>query len=558
MAAPLAGCQRRPAALIMDPVDQAAPRSVDIAILGGGLAGNLLARQLRRTLPQLSVAVFERSRETSFKVGESTVEIATNYLLRRLGLSTYLYENQLPKNGLRFFFDTPTRDAAMVDMSEIGSDRLPTFPSFQIDRARLEADLLRMNAADGVDIHLGARAHDLHLHEQDGPPEQRTASGMHEFTVTEGEQRYPVRARWVVDASGRASAIARLKDLRVPVADHGIAAVWGRFTGHADMDACGPDSWRARVRHTARTLSTNHFCYPGYWIWFIPLGRGVMSVGWVGDRAIFRDEMRKPDGFLEFLRGHRAAWDLLKDGAELVDVLAYKQLAYGTRQFFGGADRWFLTGEAAAFSDPFYSPGSDFIALENDFITDMIARDHAGESRTQIAERSAVYDEFMQFRLQATMLLYRDLYPVLGSYELLKLKWDFDIACYYNLWAAPYWHDEHLDLKLLQGQLRRKDFMLQGLANFSSLFQRLEAGFRARGLTHRANLGRYSCALDIVNFAEELAAPRPRRQVMRTTEAIFNTIRERALDLLADLGETPTPAERRLPLYDFLLASPLA
>jgi hypothetical protein len=61
-----------------------------------------------------------------------------------------------------------------------------------------------------------------------------------------------------------------------------------------------------------------------------------------------------------------------------------------------------------------------------------------------------------------------------------------------------------------------------------------------------------------VNFAEELAAPRPRRQVMRTTEAIFNTIRERALDLLADLGETPTPAERRLPLYDFLLASPLA
>jgi len=536
---------------MMDPVDHA-PRTVDIAILGGGLAGNLLARQLRRTLPQLSVAMFERSRETSFKVGESTVEIATNYLLRRLGLSTYLYENQLPKNGLRFFFDTPERSAALPDMSEIGSDRLPAFPTFQVDRARLEADLLRMNAADGVEIHLGARAHDLKLHEQDGAP------GLHEFTVTEGEHSYPVRARWLVDASGRASAVARLKDLRVPVADHGIAAAWGRFTGHADMDAVGPEPWRARVRHTARTLSTNHFCYPGYWIWFIPLGRGVMSVGWVGDRAIFRDEMRKPEGFLEFLRGHRAVWDLLKDRAELLDVLAYKQLAYGTRQFFSGADRWFLTGEAAAFSDPFYSPGSDFIALENDFITDLIARDHAGESRAQIGERSAVYDEFMQFRFQATMLLYRDLYPVLGSYELLKLKWDFDIASYYNLWAAPYWHDEHLDLRALQGQLRRKDFMLQGLENFSRLFQRLEAGFRRHGLIHRANLGRYSSGLDIVDFAEELAAPRPRRQVMRTTEAIFNTIRERALDLLADLGEAPTPAERRLPLYDFLLATPLA
>jgi flavin-dependent dehydrogenase len=541
----------------MDPVDHA-PRTVDIAILGGGLAGNLLARQLRRRLPQLSVAMFERSRETSFKVGESTVEIATNYLLRRLGLSTYLYENQLPKNGLRFFFDTPEKNAALIDMSEIGSDRLPPFPSFQIDRARLEADLLRMNAADGVDIHLGARAHDLKLHEQDGTPEQQNPSGMHEFSVTQGDLRYSVRARWVVDASGRASAIARLKDLRVPVADHGISAVWGRFTGHADMDDWGPESWRGRVHHTARTLSTVHFCYPGYWIWFIPLSRGVMSVGWVGDKNIFRDEWRKPEGFLEFLKGHRAVWDLLKDRAQLIDVLAYKQLAYGTRQFFGGADRWFLTGEAAAFSDPFYSPGSDFIAIENDFITDMIARDHAGESRAQIAERSATYDEFMKFRLEATMLLYRDLYPVLGSFELLKLKWDFDIACYYNLWAAPFWHDEHLDLYLLKGQLRRKDFMIQGLANFSRLFQRLEAGFRGRGLIHRANLGRFSSGLDVVDFVHELGAPRTRRQVMRTTEAIFNKIRERALDLLADLGEPAAPAERRLPLYDFLLASPLA
>ena len=71
-------------------MDSPQARTVDIAILGGGLAGNLLARQLRRNLPGLSLALFERSRETSFKVGESTVEIASNYLIRRLGLSTYL------------------------------------------------------------------------------------------------------------------------------------------------------------------------------------------------------------------------------------------------------------------------------------------------------------------------------------------------------------------------------------------------------------------------------------------------------------------------------------
>ena len=128
----------------MDP----APRSVDVATLGGGLAGNLLARQLRRQLPQLSVALFEGSRGASFKDGESTVEIASNYLIRRLGLSTYLYENQLPKNGLRFFFDTPQKDAALVDMSEIGSGHLPRFPSFQIDRQRIGGDLVRPEQED--------------------------------------------------------------------------------------------------------------------------------------------------------------------------------------------------------------------------------------------------------------------------------------------------------------------------------------------------------------------------------------------------------------------------
>jgi len=36
-----------------------------------------------------------------------------------------------------------------------------------------------------------------------------------------------------------------------------------------------------------------------------------------------------------------------------------------------------LTGEAGAFLDPFYSPGSDYIAMANTFITDLIVRDSA-------------------------------------------------------------------------------------------------------------------------------------------------------------------------------------
>ncbi|MBY9001369.1 MAG: hypothetical protein KGD64_10665, partial [Candidatus Heimdallarchaeota archaeon] len=47
--------------------------------------------------------------------------------------------------------------------------------------------------------------------------------------------------------------------------------------------------------------------------------------------------------------------------AELLDIGSFQHLPYGTRQYFS-QNRWGLTGESAAFTDPFYSPGSDFIA----------------------------------------------------------------------------------------------------------------------------------------------------------------------------------------------------
>ena len=54
-------------------------RSFDVVVCGGGLAGLLLARQLRREQPELSVAILERQRrpldDACHKVGESSVEL---------------------------------------------------------------------------------------------------------------------------------------------------------------------------------------------------------------------------------------------------------------------------------------------------------------------------------------------------------------------------------------------------------------------------------------------------------------------------------------------------
>ncbi len=518
---------------------------LDVAILGGGLAGNLLARQLRRTLPELRIGLFEREGDTSFKVGEATVEIAANYLIRKLGLSSYLYENQLPKNGLRYFFDDERRSLPLQEMSEIGTLNLPFHPAFQLNRSRMEADLLDLNQRDGVHVRRGARVGGLQLGEQ---------GGIHSFDVGDERGKTRVRTRWLVDAAGRSGLLARHKGLRFSEPSHAIGSVWGRFESVVDVDELGPESFRARVRHTSRRLSTIHFCYPGYWIWFIPLRGGVTSVGVTGARVARDRELRRPEGFRSFLEEHRAAASLLA-GAKLLDVASYARIAYGTRRFFH-TDRWGLTGEAATSADPLYSPGSDFIALENDFLTDLIARDFGGEEPAQLAERCELYDRFMRFRHESTMLLYAGLYDGLGSFELAGAKWDFDIASYYNLWVSAYMCDRHFDPDFLREQLRLRPFVLNVLRNFASLFQQVEARLRERGEYFRGNAGRFYCGLDGIRFMQQVGTERSQSQVLAQAGETFNQVRAKALQILGEAKSTEQVEP--LPLSAFLAPRALA
>lgn len=497
---------------------------LDVAIIGGGLAGATLARQLRRSLPDAAIGLFERDDTGGFKVGESTVEIATNYLTRRLGLGTYLYQHQLPKNGLRFFFDDPSRSTPLERMSEIGSDALPFHPSFQLDRQRIDRDLRVMNTNDGVAVHTGCKVVDLR---------PGTGGDPHRFTVERDDGSFDVEARWIVDASGRARVLARaLGEQRTDVG-HPTAAAWGRLHGVVDIDNYGSARWRGRVRHTSRYLSTTHLMYPGYWLWFIPLSRDVMSIGVVCDKPLFQDSWRTPQGLLAMMRSHHAAAELLPN-AEMIDAMGYSQVAYGGGRFFDGVDRWARVGEANAFSDPLYSPGSDFIAIENDFTTALVTDDLGGASREQMQRRAHDFDAFVQFRFEATLRLYREQYQCLGSRELFGLKWEFDIHSYYNLWFQSYALDMHLDPQWLADQLALRGPVLAQVANFGRLFATASARLQQRGTYHRGNLDGFSMPLRSIDFVPEVGRPRTRKQILRAVSAISNVTRAAVVRLLDD------------------------
>ncbi len=497
---------------------------LDVAILGSGLAANLLARQLSRRLPGTRVAMIEREAQTSFKVGEATVELFTNYMLRKLGLSTHLYETQLPKNGLRFFFDRATRDAPLEEMTEMGSQSLPYHPSFQLDRMRLEADLQRMNTAAGIDLRAGI-VRDLEL---------GAAGEPHRFKIEDPHGKATAHtARWVVDATGRTSLIAKQKGLRVPIKEHNVASAWARYRNVTDIDDLGGPAFRERARYTPRRLSTIHFAYPGYWIWFIPLGEGVLSVGVVIEKSCARYDARilQQAGFDAFLREHTAVATLM-ERAELLDFMAYGHLAYGTTKVMSGSERWGCTGVSAAFTDPFYSPGSDFIALANDFLVDLMTRDFGGCAQQELATLGDLYDEYLLYRYRVNMLLYQDQYPTFGSFPLMRLKWDFDIQCYYDLWLHAYMQDHHLDADRLRADLRERTFVLNAVENFGQMFAAAGRHLHEKGTYFARNVGEFCEPLQRVGCVKHVGLPMPLATTQERILGCFRAVRRRGFELL--------------------------
>ncbi|NOY92741.1 MAG: hypothetical protein GXP55_16245, partial [Deltaproteobacteria bacterium] len=234
-----------------------------------------------------------------------------------------------------------------------------------------------------------------------------------------------------------------------------------------------------------------------------------------------------PEGLRARLDEHRAVRELLA-GAEPVDHGFLTQLGFGARRVFS-ANRWAVVGDAAAFVDPFYSQGTDFIGIECDLVTDLIRRDLAGEELLASAD---LYEEFLQFRVDLTRLLYVDLYPTLGSYELFKAKVFFDTALYYNLWFDSYARDDHLDRRALRALLRRRGPIRAAMENFRRLFASAGEALHASGAYYAGNTGRSLYGREVFGPLERVGAARTRQQVDQRTEQIFNRTRAMVLGLL--------------------------
>jgi len=413
----------------------------DVVIAGGGLAGLTLALHLKQRFADLDILVLERRVHpvpvAAHKVGESTVEIGANYFAEVLGLKEHLETAQLKKFGFRFFSSEGRADIDRV--TEIGASRPLAVPSYQIDRGIFENFLAEEAAQRGVRVACGATVRDLALG-GDG--------GEHRIVYRHDGAERAAHARWLVDACGRAGLIRKKREL-AEANGHDANAVWFRIGERIAIDEWSEDpAWRARCVTPTRWLSTNHLVGEGYWAWLIPLASGSHSVGIVADAKLHPlATMNTFAKAMDWLALHQPRlFEALDQKRHLLQDFAFlRRFSYGCKQVFS-AERWALTGEAGLFLDPFYSPGSDFIAIANTYICELVERDRAGRP---IAAHAQLFDQIFHSFYESALALYEGQYPIFGDPEVLPVKVLWDYAYYWGVLAQFFFQRRLADLASL-------------------------------------------------------------------------------------------------------------
>ncbi len=301
----------------------------DVAIIGGGPAGataaTLLARRGRR------VVVCEREEFPRFKIGESLLPHSLE-AFDALGVREKLDAHAFPKYGgevatgcgrrvTKFYFE--------------GALQLSHRTAYQVERAWFDKMLLDHARENSAEIRQPC-AVDRCDFDADGAT-LHTRSGT-------------IRARYVIDCSGRNAVVGQQFDLKKKYNHLQKFSVFAHFEG-VQRDE-GRDATLTRLVRSK-----------GEWFWFIPIDDHRTSVGVVMDIADYRAAKLSPEAAFDAAVARSGlARERMAGARRLTEMHAVGDYSYRNTRFAG--PRWLLAGDAAGFIDPIFSTGV-FLAIHS-------------------------------------------------------------------------------------------------------------------------------------------------------------------------------------------------
>jgi hypothetical protein len=308
-----------------------------------------------------------------------------------------------------------------------------------------------------------------------------------------------VRARWLIDCSGRARLLVKRFGHDVPLDDDfRTSSVWGQFSGCTDEFF--DERWNFEFPEgdvVRRDLDTVHLWGDGYWIWLIRLSGDRISVGVSLHRTRIDVDHNLRKAFWEIIRRYPML-DWLKP-ENVLDFSAYRDVQYISDTYVS-PERYAIVGDASSIIDAYYSQGISLSLLTSWHAANIAERDLREGVLDTAAIRHVNNAVLADWRIMRSMVKSKYGRAIADSRFFILDHW-IDYLIFGSLtpgrWGMSRWlsktdgypSNETPDLTALRGRLSRRlylsqspPFNLVSPARVASFIERLHEGAERRAV----------------------------------------------------------------------------
>ena len=310
----------------------------DCIVVGGGPAGCSAAAIVAEN--GVDTLLIEREPMPRFHVGESLMP-ESFWALDRLGVKERMNSSGWQKKKSVQFVTHNGKESEPFFFRQ--HDDRDCSETWQVERAEFDKMLFDRAGELGADCLESTRLTEVKFNED------QSVAGV--IIRDANGKSHEISCRVLVDGTGQQAFLANKLGLKDVNPDLKKAAIWTYYKNAVRGDG----------DHEGATIIMNTESKES-WFWFIPLSRGITSIGCVADVDYLLKGRGKPEEvLLEELKICPGLTPRLKDAIRLGDIRTAKEFSYTTTQHAG--DGWILVGDAYGFIDPVYSSGVYF-ALE--------------------------------------------------------------------------------------------------------------------------------------------------------------------------------------------------
>lgn len=415
---------------------------VDIAVIGAGFSGSLMAMLLQRI--GLRPALVDRGTHPRFAIGESSTPV-TNLILESLAqrydlpridpLANYVrWKRAYPdivcglKRGFSYFhhdFDQdfqPRADRAneLLVAASVSNDDADTHWL----RSDFDQFLALEAARMGIPYHDRTSIDDL-IQDGEGWVLRGHANG----------QQTVIKARFLIDASGEGAFLAR--HLGIGPHPEGLQTRSRGLFSHFTEVAKWHDLYERRGGNTAGHPypcddSALHHVFDGGWMWVLRFDNGVTSAGFSLDPDRFpRETAGSPE--TEWTRIMSRLPAVAEQFADAKPTVPWRQTGRMQRRLAKSAGpNWVMLPNTAGFLDPLHSTGNTFTLVGMDRLMTILERSWG---RPELADEMQRFDAIVQKELEFIDLV------VSGSFAGFR-EFERMIAMSMFYFATSIWSEE--------------------------------------------------------------------------------------------------------------------